>query len=104
MAVIDDVRRLVEELSEEELRAAKRYLECLHEGRALLEREQAPQESGPSQQSGGEREAAPEPKKGPWLYPTVPLPASVFLGLIGLIDAPIGGDALADTEALYDEA
>src|SRR5262245_36000844 len=37
----------------------------------------------------------------PFLYPTLPVPAAVLDGLIGLVP-PIGGDALADTEALYD--
>lgn len=36
-------------------------------------------------------------------YPTVPLPASILDGLVGVMP-PVGGDALADTEALYDEA
>jgi hypothetical protein len=35
-------------------------------------------------------------------YPTIPLPVSVLDGLIGIMP-PVGGDALADTEALYDE-
>ena len=98
MAVIDDVRRLVEELSEEELRVAKRYLKCLHEGDVLLEREQAPQESGKECADVTER------KKGPWLYPTVPLPASALDALIGILDSEdLRGDALADSEAIYDE-
>jgi hypothetical protein len=33
--------------------------------------------------------------------PTIPVPAAVLDGLIGLVP-PVGGDALADTEALYD--
>jgi hypothetical protein len=33
--------------------------------------------------------------------PTIAVPAAVLDGLIGLVP-PIGGDALADTEALYD--
>lgn len=41
-------------------------------------------------------------KRPPYLYPTVPLPASVLDGLIGIMP-PVEGDALADTEALYDE-
>ena len=41
-------------------------------------------------------------EKPPYLYPTVPLPASALEGLIDLMP-PVGGDALADTEALYDE-
>jgi hypothetical protein len=35
-------------------------------------------------------------------YPTIPVPAAMLNGLIGMVP-PVGGDALADTEALYDE-
>ena len=38
----------------------------------------------------------------PYRYPTVPVPASSLDGLVGIM-SPVGGDALADTEALYDE-
>jgi hypothetical protein len=38
----------------------------------------------------------------PYRYPTVSLPASALGKLIDLMP-PVGGDALADTEALYDE-
>lgn len=41
-------------------------------------------------------------ERPPYVYPTVPLPASALDGLIGIMP-PVGGDALADTEALYDE-
>ena len=34
-------------------------------------------------------------------YPTIPVSAAVLDGLIGLVP-PVGGDALADAEALYD--
>lgn len=40
-------------------------------------------------------------EKPPYLYPTMPAPFSVFDGLIGIMP-PVDGDALADTEALYD--
>jgi len=43
-----------------------------------------------------------EEERLPYAYPTIPLPASVLDGLIGIMP-PAGGDALADTEALYDE-
>lgn len=47
--------------------------------------------------------AAPDPAKLPgFRYPTVPVPASSLDGLVGIMPA-VGGDALADTEALYDE-
>jgi len=34
-------------------------------------------------------------------YPTISVPAAVLEGLMGIVP-PVGGDALADTEALYD--
>jgi len=40
-------------------------------------------------------------KQTPHLYPTVSVPVSMSEGLIGIMPA-VGGDALADTEALYD--
>jgi hypothetical protein len=39
----------------------------------------------------------------PFCYPTIPVPAAVLDGLLGMV-SPVGGDALADTEALYDVA
>ena len=41
-------------------------------------------------------------ERTPYLYPTVALPASSLDAWIGIAPA-VGGDALADTEALYDE-
>jgi len=41
-------------------------------------------------------------ERPPYIYPTVPLPASALDGLVGVMP-PVEGDALADTEALYDE-
>lgn len=38
----------------------------------------------------------------PFRYPNVPLPASLLKELTGILP-PVGGDALTDTEALYDE-
>ena len=38
----------------------------------------------------------------PFRYPTVHLSPSVLDGLVGIIP-PVGGDALADTEELYDK-
>jgi hypothetical protein len=43
-----------------------------------------------------------EKKEPPYRYPTVPVPASSLDGLVGIMP-PVGGDALADTEALYEE-
>lgn len=39
----------------------------------------------------------------PWRYPTVAAPTAVLDRLTGLL-SDVEGDALADTEALYDEA
>ena len=39
----------------------------------------------------------------PYLYPTVALPASSLEAWLNAIPDGCGGDALADTEALYDE-
>jgi len=41
-------------------------------------------------------------ERAPYLYPTVPVPPSLVDGLVGMMP-PVGGDALADTEALYDQ-
>lgn len=40
-------------------------------------------------------------EKSPYLYPTIPVPTSLIDGLIGIVP-PVGGDALEDSEALYD--
>lgn len=42
-------------------------------------------------------------EKPPYLYPTVENPASSLSAWLDLIPDGCGGDALADTEALYDE-
>ncbi len=39
-------------------------------------------------------------KQQPYLYPTVSVPASSLDGLIGIMP-PVGGDALEDSESLY---
>jgi len=40
-------------------------------------------------------------KRQPYLYPTVAVPAKTLDGLIGIMP-PVGGNALEDSEALYD--
>ena len=37
----------------------------------------------------------------PFRYPTISLPLASLSGLVGIMP-PVGGDALAETEALYD--
>ncbi len=41
-------------------------------------------------------------ERPPYKYPTIPVPAAAIEGLIGIMPS-VGGDALADTEALYDD-
>ena len=48
-------------------------------------------------------EIAAKEEKPPYLYPTVENPASSLSAWLDLIPGGCGGDALADTEALYDE-
>ncbi|MCA9971711.1 MAG: hypothetical protein KC425_15910 [Anaerolineales bacterium] len=40
----------------------------------------------------------------PWLYPTVPASPETLDKWVGLLGEGYEGDALADTESLYDEA
>ena len=42
-------------------------------------------------------------ERRPYIYPTVPLPPSSLDGWLDLVPEGYEGDALADTEALYDE-
>ncbi len=43
-------------------------------------------------------------EKPPYLYPTISVPASSLDDWVNLLPEGYEGDALADTEALYDEA
>jgi hypothetical protein len=40
-------------------------------------------------------------ESAPFRYPTIPLPLASLGGLVGIMP-PVGGNALAETEALYD--
>lgn len=42
-------------------------------------------------------------KRPPCIHPTIPVPASTLDGWMDLVPKGYEGDALADTEALYDE-
>lgn len=42
-------------------------------------------------------------ERTPYIYPTVPVPASSLDGWLDLVPKGYEGDALADTETLYDE-
>jgi hypothetical protein len=43
-------------------------------------------------------------KRAPYLFPTVAVPASTLNAWMNLLPKGYDGDALADSEALYDEA
>jgi hypothetical protein len=81
------VAALLEDLPPESLTLVERFVQFLHD--------QARRGQPVGSVSVGE-------ERPPYVYPTVPLPTSVVDGLIGIVP-PVGGDALADTEALYDE-
>jgi len=53
-------------------------------------------------QKGQVVETVVQPRGAPYLYPTVPVPAATLLALSGIMP-PVDGDALADTEALYED-
>jgi hypothetical protein len=55
-------------------------------------------------QKGQVVEIVVKPTGAPYLYPTVPVPASSLAQWVNLLPEGYDGDALADTEALYDEA
>jgi len=78
---------LLEDLPPESLTLVERFVQFLRD----QARRGQPVESVPVRE-----------KRPPYMYPTVPLSASVLDGLIGIMP-PVEGDALADTEALYDE-
>jgi hypothetical protein len=81
------IAALLEDLPPESLTLVERFVQFLHD--------QARRGQPVGSVSVGE-------ERPPYVYPTVPLPTSVVDGLIGIVP-PVGGDALADTEALYDE-
>ena len=56
-------------------------------------------------QQGGQPVVAVAGREGeiPYIYPTVPVPASSLGKWLTLLDRGYEGDALADTEALYDD-
>jgi hypothetical protein len=82
------IYKLLDQLPPESLVVAERFVEFLYE--------QAQRERPVVTASG---EHAP-----PYLYPTVAAPPSSLTAWLDLIPGGCGGDALADTEALYDEA
>ena len=81
------IGELLDTLPQENLVLVQRFVEFL--------REQA--------QEGQPLVIAARDEAPPYRYPTVENPASSLNGWLDLIPDGCGGDALADTEALYDE-
>lgn len=84
--VREHILSLLDDLPPESLNVVNQFVQFLYE--------QARQGRSVVTKSSGE--------SPPFLYPSVPLPASALDGLVGIMPS-VGGDALADTEALYDE-
>jgi len=80
---------LLEKLPPESLAVVEQFVRFVHE----------------LAQEGQVVETVSTPKgRAPYLYPTVLVPASSLAQLVNLLPEGYDGDALADTEALYDEA
>ncbi len=80
---------LLDDLPPESLNVVNQFVQFLHE------------RAGQGQPMMSESDDEDKP---PYLYPSVGVPATSLDGLIGLLSEGYEGDALADTEALYDEA
>ena len=81
------ISELLDQLPEESLAAVKQFAEFLHE--------QSRRSHLVVSASGHESPA--------YVYPTVAVPVSSLRAWMDLLPGGCGGDALADTEALYDE-
>ena len=77
--------RLLDELSEDDLLLIERFV--------ILTHRQASGQGAAATETGSETVR--------YLYPTVFIPAAALGKLVGIVS--VGGDALADSEALYDE-
>jgi hypothetical protein len=77
--------KLLDELPLESLTVVDRYVAFVHK----------------QAQQGNPVVMSPDGNSAPFRYPTVAVPALVLDKLVGLAP-PVGGDALADSEALYD--
>jgi hypothetical protein len=85
--VSNHILSLLDELPPESLNVVEQFVRFLHEQ---------------ARQGRTVTTISEENERPPYLYPSVPVPASSLDGLVGIMP-PVGGDALADTEALYDE-
>jgi hypothetical protein len=84
------IDKLLDDLPPSSLTVVERFVEFVHD------QAQRGQVIAPTPQTAGEH-------MPPYLYPTVDLPASSLDAWMNLLPEGCGGDALADTEALYDE-
>ncbi len=84
--VQDRILALLDELPPESLTRVERFVQLL--------REQARQ---------GQPTKSVQEERTPYIYPTVATPPSSLDGWLDLVPEGYEGDALADTEALYDE-
>ena len=80
------IRQLLDELPGEDLLLVERFVIWTH------------------RQASGQGSGAEKPGSGAvsYLYPGVFVPAAALDKLVGIVS--VGGDALADSEALYDDA
>jgi hypothetical protein len=83
----EKIEELLDTLSHDNLVMVQRFIEFLHE----------------RTRQGQPIVTKAEDEKPPYLYPTIENPASSLDAWLDLIPGGCGGDALADTEALYDE-
>jgi hypothetical protein len=89
----EELHHLVDLLPEGEVVAAARFLEYLGQRRAAwADGHRCPQG----------QEAAQSPDERRFRYPTVEVPWEHVMGLVGLLPEVPAGDALDDTEAVYD--
>ena len=87
--VRDHILSLLDDLPPESLNVVNQFVQFLHER---------------ARQGQPVVSKSDDEGKAPYLYPSVGVPATSLDGLIGLLPGGYEGDALADTEALYDEA
>lgn len=82
-ATRQNILLLLEQLPPDDLQTVEKFIRFMQ-----TQSEQAP--------------SKPAEATTPWLYPTVAVPAASLDKLVGIMPG-VEGDALADTEALYDE-
>jgi hypothetical protein len=86
--VLDRIESLLKGLTPDSLVVVEQFVRFVNE--------QARQ-GQPIVASAGEQQGNP-----PYKYPTIPVPASAFAKLDSIMP-PVGGDALADSESLYED-